>query len=158
MIEEQASVVEIHGKSALVQTRRKTACSSCAAQKGCGTGVISTVFDKSSARVVALNDIGAEVGEQVVVGIDESMLVRGSAVAYLMPILMMFACSLLGSWLLQSDSEGVSISFAILGLLAGFACLKWYNKRVRSNAKYQPIILRRVESIADSYIINDLNK
>lgn len=155
MIEEQASVIEIHGNSALVETQRKTACSSCAVKKGCGTGVISTVFDRASARILAINTIGAEVGARVVVGIDESMLVRGSVVVYLMPILMMFGSSLLGTWLMQSDSEAVSIGFAGLGLLAGFICLRWYNKRIRLNENYQPVILRCVEPESNDYRIGD---
>jgi sigma-E factor negative regulatory protein RseC len=76
MIEENALVVVTEGEDAWVETSRRSSCGSCEA-KGCGTGALSQVLGRRRQRLRVKNPIAAVVGEQVVLGITESALIKG---------------------------------------------------------------------------------
>ena len=50
MIAENAQVVGFEGNDIWVETQRKTACGQCAANKGCGTAVLSKVLGNKRSR------------------------------------------------------------------------------------------------------------
>lgn len=148
MIEETARVVTSEGEYAWVETQRRSSCGSCSA-KGCGTGALAKVIGQRVQRLKALNRMGAAEGDTVIVGIREDALVRGSAAVYLVPLLAMLAGALLGETMagqLGSDSEVVSIVFGMLGFLAGLFWLRWFNRRVSRDERYQALILRRADA------------
>lgn len=144
MIEEAAHLVEIDGDYAWVETERRSSCSSCSA-KGCGTGALSKVFGRRSQRLKVLNPIGAKAGDEVVLGIHEQALLKGSVAVYIMPLLGMLAGALLGEGLAPqwgSDSEALSIVLGLLGLAAGFFWLQRYNRGLSRDPRFIPVILR----------------
>ncbi len=142
MIEESARVVAVEDGFALLETERKSACQSCAARKGCGTGALAKVVGRRFNRVRALNPIGARVGDCVVVGIAEEALVRGSLVLYLVPLLGMLGGAMAAEALL--DGEGWTILGAIAGMAGAFLWARRHARRVAFDARYQPVILRPV--------------
>lgn len=140
MIEEHAVVVATEGEFAWLETERKSTCGSCAVRKGCGTGALANVVGKKLTRVVALNGVGAQAGDRVVVGIDEASLVRGSLAVYALPLLALFVGALLGQvWLQEAGAMGGGLA----GLLAGLAWLRRFSRRCRTDPRFQPVILRR---------------
>ena len=150
MIEEQARVVAIEGDYALVETQRKSTCESCAVNKGCGTASVSKVFGRQAVQLKALNHSNARVNGQVVIGIDEAWLLKGSFVAYVVPLLLMLFCAGIGEMIdarfWGGESEGVTILGAMLGLAAGFIWLRRYTRNLRQQNVCQPEILRNVPS------------
>jgi len=158
MIEEQARVVAIEGQYALVETQRRSTCESCAVNKGCGTAVVSKVLGRAPVRLRAINHIDARVNEQVVIGIDEGWLIRGSAAAYIVPLVLMLLCAgigeMIGAGLWGEASEGVSILGAFSGLFLGFFWLRRYTQGLRRRDVCQPEILRS----ASNMIRIELNK
>lgn len=145
MIEENAIVVATEGEFAWLETERKSTCGSCAARKGCGTGVLAKVVGRKMTRVVALNRAGAHAGDTVIVGIDERSLVRGSLAVYAAPLLALFAGALLGEyWLGSWVGEPGAMVGGIAGLLAGLAWLRRFSRRSRTDPRYQPVVLRRL--------------
>ena len=90
MIEQIATVVAVKGDSAWVETQRQSACGACSMNKGCGAGLFAKAFGFDSPQLKVTHIQGVEVGDHVVVGIDEQALVRGSFAAYMMPILFTF--------------------------------------------------------------------
>ena len=78
MLEETAQVVRVTADGIWVETRRQSTCSSCAAEKGCGTATLSKVLGNRRTLVRVLADMPLEVGDRVVIGIREQALVRGS--------------------------------------------------------------------------------
>lgn len=145
MIEEHAVVVATEGEFAWLETERKSTCGSCAARKGCGTGVLAKVVGRKMTRVMALNRAGASAGDAVVVGIDESSLVRGSLAVYAAPLLALFAGALLGEYgLSQTLGEGGVLIGSVGGLLAGLAWLRRFSRRSRTDPRYQPVVLRNL--------------
>ena len=144
MIEENAVVVATEGEFAWLETERKSTCGSCAARKGCGTGVLANVVGRKMNRVVALNRAGAQAGDAVIVGIDERFLVRGSMAVYAMPLLGLFAGALLGE--VWQGGDFAAMLGGALGLALGLAWLRRFSRRSQTDPRYQPVILRRLGS------------
>lgn len=140
MIEETAQVVAIEGEFAWVETRRKTACGGCAASSGCGVSLMQKALGGRRTRMKTLNRASARVGEQVVVGIDERALVRGSLAVYAVPLLFMLAAAGLSEMFFRT--EAVTILMAVAGLLAGFFWLRSHTRRIATDGRYQAVILR----------------
>ena len=78
MIEESGMVVAVKGDFAWIESERKSTCGACAVRKGCGTAAIARVLGQRRTRLRVVNSVHAGVGDDVVVGISESGLVRGS--------------------------------------------------------------------------------
>lgn len=150
MIEQDAIVVELEGDAAWVETARQSVCGACAMNKGCGAGVLAKAFGFRSPALRVLNTAHAAVGEQVVLGIDERALVRGSLAAYLAPLLSMLLFALGGeavsnAWA-PAGGEAVTVLAGVAGLAAGFLWLRRHSRRIRVDTRYQPVILRRAAS------------
>jgi len=148
MIEEQASVVAIKDGYALVETQRKSTCESCSVNKGCGTATVSKVFGRTAVQLSAINHINAKVNDQVVIGVDESWLLKGSFAAYVVPLLLMLICAVIGEMigarLWGAEAEGTTILGALAGLVIGFIWLRRYTANLRQRNICQPEILRAV--------------
>lgn len=145
IVTETAEVVAVEDGDAWIETQRKAVCDACAVQKGCGTGIISRMFSKR-ARVRVPNTLGARVGERVVIGIDDSALIRASLAVYLMPLVWMmfgaFAGQMIGDALQWTHVEGATAASGVLGLFVG---LLWLRRHARVSAldrTTQPNLLR----------------
>ena len=146
MIEETGHVVAVEGEHAWVETERRSSCSSCSA-KGCGTGALSKVIGTKVQRMKVLNPVDSQVGDTVILGIEEGVLIRGSLMVYIMPLLLMLAGGLLGQALAPqwgTEPEGPSLLFGLLGLVAGFLWLRRYHRRIVNDPRYSAVILRKV--------------
>lgn len=145
MIEETALVVAAEGEYAWVETQRRSSCGSCAANKGCGTGALSKILGGRSQRLKVLNPVHAKPGDQVVLGIREQDLLKGSLAVYMLPLLTMFGGALLGEVLAPQwggDAETLGVLFGVLGLGAGFLWLRRYNRALASEGRLMAVILR----------------
>jgi sigma-E factor negative regulatory protein RseC len=147
MIEETGQVVEVQGEFAWIEHERSNTCGSCSVRKGCGTSAIARVLGQRRVRLRVLNHINAHVGDQVVVGIAEQGLLRGSLAVYAMPLLGLFAGALAGRFFGTSvfalQSDGLSIAGAGIGFAAALFWLRRFSRRKQQDASYQPVALRR---------------
>ncbi len=144
MIEESAQVVSVEGEYAWVESERRSSCSSCSA-KGCGTGALSKVLGARVQRMKARNPINAVAGDEVVIGIDESILLKGSLYVYIVPLLLMLIGGLFGEVLAPqwgSDGEGLSLLFGLIGLAGGLFWLRRFNHNAADDPRYTAEILR----------------
>lgn len=146
MIEERGRIIAGDGDHVWVETERQSACAGCAANKGCGTGVISRFYSGRFSRVRALNTINARPGDQVVLGLAEDALVRGSLAVYGLPLLTLMLMSLLGSAvaaeLEMRNGDGLTAAFGVSGVLLGFWLVRRFGRRIARDSRYQPVILR----------------
>ena len=76
MLEETGVVVAVENDQAWVQTIRKSACASCEAKSGCGQGVLSRMSDGKANQVLVNNTLNLNVGEEVLIGIPEELLIK----------------------------------------------------------------------------------
>ncbi len=144
IVTETAEVVAVEGENAWVETRRKAVCDACTVQKGCGSGIISRMFRKRT-RIRVPNTLGARIGEQVVIGIEDSALVRASLAVYLMPLVWMLLGALAGQMIAEALGwtrvEGATALFGMLGLAAGFMWLRRYARNAARDHAHQPNLL-----------------
>ncbi|HEC18098.1 MAG TPA: Fis family transcriptional regulator [Gammaproteobacteria bacterium] len=150
MIEEHAQVIALdEHDSVWVETQRRSACGQCAANKGCGTATLSKVLGNKRSRVRTLNPRATPVmvGDEVVIGINEQALVRGSLVLYMLPLLFLFVFAFLGellsAQLLVTNPDILPIVLGFLGLLLGFVWVRGFTRRIANDPRYQPVLLRR---------------
>lgn len=147
MITESAVVVLIDNNHTWIETQRKSACGQCSANKGCGTSVLSKVLGNKLSKMKAINNIDAKVGDEVVVGLNESSLLKGAFIIYMLPLLFLFVFSFLGQLISLNlnieNNEIVVISFAVLGFYLGLRRVRLFSKSVEKNESYQPVILKK---------------
>ncbi|MCK4587448.1 MAG: SoxR reducing system RseC family protein [Gammaproteobacteria bacterium] len=147
MIEEFAQVVAFEGDDIWVETQRKSACGQCSANKGCGTAVLSKVLGnkRSTVRVLNPNATKVSIGDEIVVGIEEQALVRGSLAIYLAPLLALFVFGLLGGVLAEQFNlvkpDTLVIVFSLFGLGLGFMWVKRFSGVISRDPRYQPVLL-----------------
>lgn len=152
MIEEQGRVMHVEPGFAWVETRRQSTCGSCAARGGCGTSVLSRVLGQRTVRVRALDQIGTAVGDEVVVGLNDGALLRGSMAVYMVPLLALLAGALVAEAIAPQWGlgEGFVMLGGVIGLVFGFLWLRFFSRRAGADARYQAVILRQaaVPSVA----------
>ena len=141
MIEESGRIVAVDGDFAWIESERKSTCGGCAVRKGCGTAAIAKVLGQRRTRLRVVNSIHASIGDEVVVGISESGLVRGSLAVYAAPLAGLFAGALAGNWLV-GDSELAAIAGALAGFVGALFWLKRFSRTTEKDAAYQPVVLR----------------
>ncbi|MBI2778833.1 MAG: SoxR reducing system RseC family protein [Gammaproteobacteria bacterium] len=152
MIEESARVVAVEGDVAWVETRRNSVCGSCAANKGCGTTALAKVVGVKYSRLRVLNAIAAKAGDEVVIGIEENALVRGSLAMYAIPVVLLLVFAGLGDALNNqmqiTTSEIISVVSGLFGLAGGFFWVSRYAGKISYDGRYQPVMLRKAEGSA----------
>ncbi|MDG1074672.1 MAG: SoxR reducing system RseC family protein [Methylophilaceae bacterium] len=146
MIEQSAIIIAIEtpptegSAMATIEVVRKTACGLCGQTSGCGNAFWGKLFAHKSSSFKAQNTINAQVGQTVVVGIDETAVMKSALILYLLPLVTMFAGALLAVQIVNADAS--AILGALLGLLLGFF---WLKAHVAGRVYYQnhlPKILR----------------
>jgi sigma-E factor negative regulatory protein RseC len=142
MIEERALVVAVGKDEAWVETQRRTACGSCSASMSCGTATLAKVLGKRRSQVRVLATMPLRAGDEVMIGIKENALVKGSLAVYLVPLLLMFSGALAGELITQA--EGLTIVFSMLGFLGGLAWLRTFTRSIRTDTRFQPVVLCRL--------------
>ncbi|MFQ5488588.1 MAG: SoxR reducing system RseC family protein [Gammaproteobacteria bacterium] len=143
MLTEKAMVIAVDGERALLETTRQSACGHCSVNKACGTGVIAKALGAKRFRIEAQNSAGARVGDEVVVAIEDSLLVKSSLLVYALPLLTMLAGGMLGEGLRAEGGEGLTILLALLGLALGFVVAARHAAGKARKGRMRPVILSR---------------
>ena len=145
MIKTEAVVVKVEHAIAYVQAERKSSCSGCS-ESNCGTSVLANFFGQRTPLYRASNEVGAKVGDRVVVGMDESALFKGTLLLYLFPLLLLFVGAVAGGALADSAEvkDEYSVAGALIGLAAGFLGLKFFLSKSGVGRKILPVILSRM--------------
>lgn len=148
MIEQNAVVIKVDGKFALVEAQRQSSCGKCTAKKGCGTGLLEDSLGRRSMRIQALNQCDAETGDEVIVAIPEKGFVKNAFMTYLLPLLFMLAGAVLAQQFVAVIDDTLSDIMAFMGAVIGFIVallvLKSYSKRVENDSQLHPVIIRKL--------------
>ncbi len=143
MSEELATVVAIEGDHAWVECERRSACSGCQQQSGCGTGTVAKAFPLKAPRLRVRLTAEVRIGQQVRLGIPQASLLRGAALVYVLPLFCLLVGALLGQlWLvpLLSGGEGITILCCLLGGVLGFLLVRYFSNRL-DQGRYGPQML-----------------
>ena len=148
MLEETARVVEVDHDTVWVETQRRSTCGSCSVNKGCGTAAISRVLGKRRSMVRVLANMPLKAGDEVIIGIRERALVKGSLAVYAVPVVLLLTGALLGELgaqrFLWQSAEAASLVLGISGFAAGLFWLQRFTRRICNDADYQPVVLRKL--------------
>lgn len=146
MIEEQGRVLSVERGAVWVETVRRSTCGSCQARAGCGQALLQRLG--SGARqgfIRVISDREYHVGDEVVIGIPEDAVVRGSLWVYVVPLVGLFALGSLASAL--GAGEPATIAAAFSGLFVGFGAVRLHARRSVMDPSLQPRVLRQQQSV-----------
>jgi sigma-E factor negative regulatory protein RseC len=140
MILESGTVVQVDSDSLLVETIQTSTCDTCVAEKGCGQRVLSKLTGKTNRIRVLLDsqsprDISP--GQLVTIGIPEDVIVKGSLLVYLVPVV----SSVIGAWLAGPQGELQSMLGAFCGLLLGGSLVNLQSQKLRNDLRLNPVLL-----------------
>ena len=141
MITEAGRVVAIEADGLWVETIQRSTCSSCAAEKGCGQGLIARWGGHTSYLRVLLEGRDPEafqVNDEITIAIPEDVVVKGSLFAYLLPLVLLLVGSGLGQQILQTDLA--SALGGLAGIALGAALVRWRAWVKRDDRRLQPVI------------------
>ncbi len=152
MLTETGRVVALEADGLWVETVRHSTCGTCSAQKVCGHGLLNRIAHGKSGYIRVLpGDQAIEnyrVDDQVLISIPEEIILRGSFIAYILPLMGM----LLGafgavSWL-PGQGDLPALLGAAGGLVLGYTLVRWHGARHRHDPDFQPVL----QSAATSFV------
>lgn len=152
MIETQATVVKVEGSIAYVKVYKESACGACSVAGGeesCGTSTLARFFTRRAPLYQVRNSVEARVGDSVVIGVEESALLKGSLAVYISPLVFVVLGAVAAGFLAPTvaANELYSILGAAAGLAAGFVWLRVYSRMIAGNPRLQPVILRKYSTM-----------
>lgn len=142
-MEESGRVVAIEADALWVETIRRSTCGTCAAQKGCGQGLLNKLGDgKRNHLRVLLGDVPASdfaLDDEVRFAVPENVLLKGAAIVYLTPLLTLLAGMGLTHELTASD-KWAAVG-ALAGFVVGFGLVRLHALWTRNRPELQPHIV-----------------
>lgn len=145
MLIETGRVVAVEKDSLWVETIRQSTCGSCAAKQGCGHGLLNRITDgrRNYVRVLgSAQAVGAcTVDDQVRISIPDQVILRGSLVVYVLPLISMLLLAAGAAWLWPVNPDLAGAGGAGAGLLLGFALVRWHAWWHRDDPGLQPTLL-----------------
>jgi len=137
---EEGIVCRVEASTAWITTTPSSACETCASKGSC-----STLGGGREMEVQAVNAVGAQVGDRVVISFESASLLKLSFLLYIFPILSMFAGALLGQYLapfLHLDATALSVVCAFLFFLLAFGLIRLGGNRLARKDAYRPKVVR----------------
>ena len=145
MIEELAVVVKIENRQVWVEGGQNSACSGCQQKASCTTNVLGSVLKKKSVPVDSV--IQLKTGDEVMVAIDESLLLRASLLLYLLPLLALFTGAGIADWFLADNAPFADLWIAGSAFLS-FLFSLWLINKAQSllilNYYARPVVVRKI--------------
>ena len=147
-IEGIARVVRVDGSLAWLEPEQTTGCGHCASAAACGTAAngasgIGTVARRIEARRFMLNNpsVSLREGERVVIGVDDRALLKGSLLAYALPLLLALAAGGIaqGAW----GSDPLTMLGMAVGLGVGLLAARFAAHRLTVRGELALRFLRR---------------
>ncbi|VAX10074.1 hypothetical protein MNBD_GAMMA25-1751 [hydrothermal vent metagenome] len=122
MIEESGTVIAIDGAFVEIEIQLRSSCGHCQVSDSCGTSVLASLFNQRRNTVRLLNHFDSSVGDEVIIGITESVLLSAALMAYMLPLLLMIVFASFSA--LYGFSDGINFIFGMLGLFMGMTISK----------------------------------
>ena len=140
MATEKGIVTRVFNKTAWVKTSRTSSCEGCTSRRSC-----NIAEGGQEMEVEALNDVGAKVGDRIVISIDSAALLKVSLMLYVFPILLMLIGAALGQKLapvLNLNPSALSAALGITCFVIAFWVIRIRSKKMARKKEYQPRVIR----------------
>ncbi len=143
MIEARAVVCRVADGAAWVRPLSAEHCARCQEGRGCGGGMINRLVSSRRPEVeVSLRRCHPQVGETVVIGVEEGALVRAALAAYAVPLAGLVMAGSFAHLLLEAH-ELLVAAFGLLGMVGGFVVTRIISDRTAALPDARPVVLRR---------------
>ncbi len=146
MLETEGRVIALEAGMAWVESTRQGGCGSCAAKGSCGSQLLGEALAPSPqhqalSRVLAIDPLGVQVGDRVLLGISDEGGLRAAWMMYGLPLFGLMSGLILAQplgdlWAILAGSAGM-----VLALLAVHF---WSNRQVQGEQTIRPMILARL--------------
>ena len=157
MAQEEGLIASIDDKGwAEVVTQRRDACGVCGAGHCC-----MPFAGHSKMLVKALNRVGANRGDRVVIDLASGNVIQSAAILYVIPVVGLIIGAVVGSTLAPGwPFKGIdsNMFFTLLGLALGFLVTVLISRYLSKKRQFTPVITRILESRArgiDSLMAED---
>ena len=124
MIEEQAVVIKASKERVTLEVVRTKPCGLCGQVRGCGNSIWGKIFSHQSGHIETRNDLNAKLGDIVILGIDETLMLKSSLMLYGVPLFSMFLGMLLANSFAKEMVELYTLIGAVTGLFLGIVMIK----------------------------------
>ena len=140
MLEEVGVVLRVEGEMAVVKTKRSSICDGC--HSG---GFCNPLVGGSDMKVAARNEVGAKVGDEVMVTVASKTFLKASFLVYVVPVTALILGALLGTKLGPALYPGVNsdllpVVFGLILFSLSFILMKVWAKGVKGGEQYCPVI------------------
>lgn len=126
-----------------VDARARSSCGRCASKGGCSTVTLSRLFCASPRLFSLSTNLNLNVGDVVIIGMDERLILKSALTAYALPPAALLAGAWLGRHLGAPASDAVSIATGFAAFCLSVVAVKVWGRRLhRLGAR--PSVLRRV--------------
>jgi sigma-E factor negative regulatory protein RseC len=138
-MKETGKVIKIEEDQATIMIVRGTACGECGA---CQVGK-----DKLQMVMTADNNVGAQVGDEVEIDLENVSFMTAMLIAYGFPLLALMAgifggyYGLLALGLSDSMAQGLAAILGLVALAASYAVIKYKDASIKNMKKFKPIIV-----------------
>lgn len=153
MLLETGRVVAVERDGVWVETVRSSTCGSCAARKGCGHGLINQLSDGQRGLVRALpgqiSPLQCRLDDEVQISIPEEVILRGSLVVYILPLVTMLAGAALAAQLWTGGDDAIAALGAAAGIAVGLVLVRWHAHWHRDDQRLQPQLMAILSRAAE---------
>ena len=140
MAKEEGIVLKTGLGTAWVKTTKSDACSSCNAKDAC-----NMLGGGKDSEIEAINTIGAEADDRVVIGFESSSLFKASLLLYILPIVFMIAGALTGQKLSLKyglNETLFSAGAAFFSFAAAFLLVRVLGNKMAQKDAYKAKIIK----------------
>jgi sigma-E factor negative regulatory protein RseC len=119
MVTEPAVVMRYQDGRAEVEVRRQSACGHCELAQGCGTGAIGRLLGNRRKPLIIETDRRLEAGDEIILGMSETAVVKASFLLYGLPLIGLLACAV-STQVALAFPEWAVVLASFAGLWLGF--------------------------------------
>ncbi len=141
MIKQPAKVIAETPNRYIIETLPQSGCPRCEAGNGCGGGILAKAFANKTYRLEVTKSEKLNINELIHIGLASSLLVKGSFIHYMMPLILMILGATIFGYFTQNQDLYTVIG-SILGFLTGIFFARLVSAYSLSRELSSPVIIR----------------
>ena len=131
MIETRVRIVAMDYGIAWVEPAEQSGCGGCHAKSSCGVSGLGKYFSRRQQPVPVLCKASAKAGDELLVAVDETELLKAGLLVYLLPMVL----AVVGAGLMSSLGDVASVIGMALGIASGLLVARFIGRTPRMQAR-----------------------
>ncbi|OOF39474.1 hypothetical protein BKK47_06425 [Rodentibacter mrazii] len=141
MLKESAVVISYENGMARVKCQSQSACGQCAAKNSCGMSSLSELNGKRGEHIFTVETMmPLSEGQVVEIGLEEKSMLFSALLMYIVPLVALLLATGLSHYISENELSRALVIFLFTAI--SFVFIKRYTKKLRQQAKFQPVLLR----------------